>query len=99
MSVHEQMTREAARRGKEAQLPGVSREAAEQHFAVVLDGQLIAAPSVNYAKYPDGISATSGSAIAGGLTAPSAENLANELRSGALPVRLTLISSSHLPAG
>lgn len=99
MSVYEQMTREAARRGKEAQLPGISREAAEQHFAVVLDDQLIAAPSVNYAKYPDGISAASGSAIAGGLTAPSAENLANELRSGALPVRLTLISSSHLPAG
>ena len=43
-SVFEQVTKEIAHRGQEAQLPGVTKEAALQHFAVVLDGQLITAP-------------------------------------------------------
>lgn len=90
----ERMTKEIAARGKAAQLPGVSKEAAEQHFAVVLDGQLLSVPSINYANYPQGISATNGSAIASpNFTAFSAQVLADELRSGPLPLRLTLISS------
>ena len=40
-SVFQRVTKEIAHRGQEAQLPGVGKEAAQQHFAVVLDGQLI----------------------------------------------------------
>jgi SecD/SecF fusion protein len=91
-SVFQQTTKEIAHRGQEAQLPGVPKEAAQQHFAVVLDGQLITTPSIDYTKYPEGIDATTGSQISGGFTITSAQELAQELQSGALPIKLQLIS-------
>jgi len=45
-SVFQQTTKEIAERGQSAQLPGVGKEAAQQHFAVVLDGQLITTPTL-----------------------------------------------------
>jgi len=95
----ERVTKEIAHRGQEAQLPGVTKEEALQHFAIVLDGQLITVPSIDFTQYPEGIDASNGSEISGAFTILSAGNLANELRSGALPLRLTLISGSHLLAG
>ncbi len=97
-SVFQGVTKKIAERGQEAQLPGVGKEAAQQHFGVVLDGQLITAPSIDYTKYPEGIDATSGSQISGGFTITSAQELANELQSGALPIRLELISNSQVSA-
>jgi SecD/SecF fusion protein len=97
-SVFEKVTKEIAHRGQEAQLPGVSRELAQQHFAVVLDGQLITVPSIDYNKYPEGIDSTNGSQISGGFTLTSAQNLASELQSGALPLKLVLISRSQVSA-
>jgi SecD/SecF fusion protein len=96
--VFERVTKEIAHRGQEAQLPGVSKEEALQHFAVVLDGQLITVPSIDYNKYPEGIDASTGSEISGGFTITSAQNLANELQSGALPIKLVLISKSQVSA-
>jgi hypothetical protein len=95
----ERLTREVAHRGQEAQVPGVSKEAAQQHFAIVLDGQLISVPSIDYARYPEGIDASNGSEISGGLTIASARSLANELQSGPLPVKLELISRSLVKRG
>jgi SecD/SecF fusion protein len=97
-SVFQQVTKEIAQRGQEAQLPGVSKEAAQQHFAIVLDGQVITAPSIDYTKYPEGIDASTGSQISGGFTLSTAENLADELKSGALPIKLNLISQSQVSA-
>src|SRR5271156_3912352 len=97
-SVFAQVTKEIAHRGQEAQLPGVNKEAAEQHFAVILDGQLVTTPSIDYTKYPEGIDASTGSQISGGFTITSAQNLANELQSGALPIKLELISNSTVSA-
>jgi SecD/SecF fusion protein len=97
-SVFQQVTKEIAQRGQEAQLPGVSKEAAQQHFAIVLDGQVITAPSIDYTKYPEGIDSSQGSEISGGFTLTSAENLADELQSGALPIKLNLISQSQVSA-
>ncbi len=97
-SVFQQVTKEIAHRGQEAQLPGVGKEQAQQHFAVVLDGQLITTPSIDYTKYPEGIDTTTGSEITGGFTITSAQNLANELQSGALPIKLELISNSQVSA-
>lgn len=93
-SAFQQVTKEVAHRGQEAQLPGMSKEVAEQHFAVVLDDQLMTTPSIDYTQYPEGIDASAGSQISGGFTINSAQNLANELRAGTLPVRLVLISPS-----
>ncbi|HYB22252.1 MAG TPA: protein translocase subunit SecF, partial [Solirubrobacteraceae bacterium] len=97
-TLFERVTKEIAHRGQEAQLPGVSHQAALQHFAVVLDGQLITVPSIDFTQYPEGIDASNGSEISGGFTITSAQNLANELQSGALPVRLNLISRSQVSA-
>jgi SecD/SecF fusion protein len=96
--VFQRVTKEIAHRGQEAQLPGVGKEAAQQHFAVVLDDQLITAPSIDYTKYPEGIDASTGSEISGGFTITSAQNLASELQSGALPIKLALISRSQVSA-
>jgi SecD/SecF fusion protein len=96
--VFQQTTKEIAHRGQEAQLPGVGKEAAQQHFAVVLDDQLITTPSIDYTKYPEGIDANTGSQISGGFTITSAQELANELKSGALPIKLELISNSQVSA-
>jgi len=96
--VFERVTKEIAHRGANAQLPGVARESAQQHFAVVLDGQLITTPSIDYTKYPEGIDASNGSEISGGFTISSAQELASELQSGALPINLELISSSQVSA-
>jgi SecD/SecF fusion protein len=97
-SSFERVTKEIAKRGEEAALPGVSHESALQHFAIVLDEQVITSPSVDFKQYPEGIDSTNGSQITGGFTLTSAQNLAAELQSGALPIKLSLISNSPVSA-
>jgi SecD/SecF fusion protein len=98
IKVFQRVTREIAERGQQAQLPGVSKELAEQHFAVVLDNQIITAPFIDFTANPEGIDPTTGSQISGGFTLTSAQNLADELQSGALPIKLELISQSQVSA-
>ncbi len=74
--VFEEVTRRIAERGQNAQLPGVTKAEAQQHFAIVLDEQVITAPSIDYTQYPTGIDASNGSEITGGFTLTSAQNLA-----------------------
>ena len=64
----------------------------------MLDGQLITVPSIDYTQYPEGIDASNGSQISGGFTITSAQELADELQSGALPIKLALISRSQVSA-
>ncbi len=97
-AVFEDVTKKIAHRGQEAQLPGVTKEGAIQHFAVALDGQLITTPSIDYTVYPEGIDSANGSQISGGFTITSAQELAEELQSGALPIRLVLISRNQVSA-
>ncbi len=94
--IFQQVTREIAQRGQNAALPG--QGATLQHFAVVLDNQILSAPSIDYRQYPEGIDATNGAQISGGFTLTSAQNLADELQSGALPIKLELISQSQVSA-
>jgi SecD/SecF fusion protein len=93
----EKVTKQIAARGREAVLPGVTKEEALQHFAVVLDGQLITVPSIDFTKYPEGISAADGSEIEGGFTVAEARELADEMQSGAIPIKLELVSRSVVP--
>jgi SecD/SecF fusion protein len=69
-----------------------------QHFAVALDTQLITVPSIDYKTYPDGIPGTNGADITGGFTIQTAQDLATQLRLGALPINLKLISVSQVSA-
>src|SRR4051812_5397935 len=93
-------TRKIAQRGQEALNPalGVTADAARQHFAIVLDNRLISVPYIDFQQNPDGIDARNGSQIEGGFTIGSAQELANLLKTGALPVRLELISQSQVSA-
>ncbi len=69
-----------------------------QHFAVALDNQLITVPFIDYKTYPDGINGDNGADISGSFSISSAQDLANELRLGALPINLKLISESQVSA-
>ncbi len=90
-------TRAIAQRGQENFFGG-SANNAFQHFAIVLDDEIISAPYIDFQQNPDGIDASNGSEISGGFTIKSAQNLANLLKTGALPIRLELISSSQVSA-
>ncbi len=69
-----------------------------QHFAVALDQQLITVPSIDFKQYPDGINGDNGADITGGFTTATASDLATQLRLGALPINLKLISESQVSA-
>ena len=69
-----------------------------QHFAVALDTQLITVPRIDYQQYPDGITGGGGADITGGFTINTAQALAQQLRLGALPINLRLISTSQVSA-
>ncbi|HEX3452274.1 MAG TPA: protein translocase subunit SecF, partial [Solirubrobacteraceae bacterium] len=56
------------------------------------------APSIDYTKYPEGIDSSNGSEISGGFTITSAQELAEELQQGALPIKLRLISTQTVSA-
>jgi SecD/SecF fusion protein len=91
----QQITREIAQRG----LDNAFAAAADpQHFAIVLDDELISAPSIDFVQYPDGIDGRTGAAITGSFTIESAQELAKVLEIGALPVRLELVSRSQVSA-
>ncbi len=93
----EKTTREIAQRGQENFFGGNPQENF-QHFAIVLDDELISAPYIDFQQNPDGISGATGSEISGGFTIQTAQELANLLKTGALPIKLELISSSSVSA-
>jgi SecD/SecF fusion protein len=94
-SAFQNTTAAIARRGS---LVSGLGQSLNQHFAVALDNQLITAPQIDYKQYPDGINGDNGADITGGFTISSAQDLANELRLGALPINLKLISESQVSA-
>jgi SecD/SecF fusion protein len=92
------VTREIAQRGQAAVLPGVPATAVANHFAIVLDNKLISVPYIDPQQNPDGIDGSNGSQISGSFTIKSAQRLANLIKTGALPIRLELISQSQVSA-
>ncbi|HEY8763001.1 MAG TPA: protein translocase subunit SecD [Solirubrobacteraceae bacterium] len=83
---------------KRGALVGSISSALNQHFAVALDNQLITVPSIDSKLYPDGIPGDTGADITGGFTISTAQDLATQLRLGALPINLKLISESQVSA-
>jgi SecD/SecF fusion protein len=92
------ITRQISQRGQDNSLPGDNPINASQHFAIVLDNELISAPYINYRELPDGIDGSNGAQISGSFTIDSAQDLAKILEIGALPIRLELISRSQVSA-
>src|SRR3954463_15594911 len=91
-------TQAIAQRGSDAFIPGQDPQDAQQHFAIVLDNELITVPFIDFQQNPDGIDGANGSQISGSFTIDSAQRLANLLKTGALPIKLQLISSSQVSA-
>src|SRR5450755_5155663 len=89
------VTRTIAQRGQTVSGLGQSLN---QHFAVALDRKLVTVPQIDFKQYPDGITGGQGADITGGFTIQSAQDLANLLRLGALPINLKLISESQVSA-
>jgi SecD/SecF fusion protein len=94
-NLFQQITGRIAVRGKLDSPPGAHDP---QHFAIALDNQLISVPSIDYKTFPDGIPSDNGSEITGGFTSTTAQQLATQLRLGALPVKLTQISENQVSA-
>jgi SecD/SecF fusion protein len=92
------ITRTIAQRGSDNALPGANPIASSQHFAIVLDDELVSAPFINYQENPDGIDGSTGAQISGGFTIQTAQDLAKILQIGALPIKLELISRSQVSA-
>ncbi len=90
-------TKEIAQRGSENNFGG-NPQSSFQHFAIALDNQLISTPYIDWTRNPDGIDGANGSEISGGFTIKSAQNLANLLKTGALPIKLKLISATKVSA-
>ena len=90
----QEITRAIAQRGRDNAFtaPG------PQHFAIVLDDELVSAPSIDYVEYPDGIDGRTGAEISGSFTIDSAQDLAEFLKIGALPLRLELVTRSQVSA-
>ena len=80
------------------ELDSIGQTSLTQHFAVALDNKLITVPQIDFHTYPDGIIGGNGAEITGGFTTQSAQDLATQLRLGALPINLKLISESQVSA-
>jgi SecD/SecF fusion protein len=93
------VTKRIAQRGSETILPpGVSRQNAFQHFAITLDDQIVSRAYIDFVENPEGIDGRTGAQINGIGTIQETQDLAENLRIGALPVKLKLISKTQVSA-
>src|SRR3954468_1965480 len=93
------VTRRVAQRGAQTILPaGVSRQNAFQHFAITLDDQIVSRAYIDFIQNPDGIDGRTGAQINGIGSIQETQDLAQNLRIGALPIRLKLISKTQVSA-
>ena len=96
-SAFQKVTAAIAHRGSVSSPLGATNQQ-NQHFAIALDTGLVSVPSIDFKTYPDGITGGGGADITGGFTSQTAQDLANLLRLGALPINLVRISESQVSA-
>jgi SecD/SecF fusion protein len=99
----EEVTRTIAERGRASAPPGVSgnSEAASQYsdsFSIVLDEEVVSRAIINFVDNPDGIDGRTGAQIEGVGSNQDAQDLAEFIKIGALPIELKLISQSTVSA-
>jgi SecD/SecF fusion protein len=68
-----------------------------QAFAVILDGEIVTTPTIDYEQYPTGLG-DDGAVIEGNFSQGEAETLAKQINSGALPIELEVISQKQVSA-
>jgi SecD/SecF fusion protein len=97
----ENVTSQIAERGLREAPPGITAADASSvsdHFAVVLDNEIVSRPIINFVENPAGIDGRTGAQIEGIGDIGEAQDLAEFLKIGALPIELKLISQSTVSA-
>ena len=104
------VTKRLADRGRDCQtLAGVSPECPNvqqgappedffQRFAITLDNQIVSLATIDFQDNPEGIDGRTGASIENIGTIQQAQDLAESLRIGALPIKLKLISQTQVSA-
>ena len=78
--------------------PGAPRENFLQSFAITLDDQIVSLATIDFQENPEGIDGRTGAQIEGVGSFDDANDLAESLRIGALPIELKLISETQISA-
>ncbi len=73
-----------------SRLMSFGQNATQNRFAILLDGSVITAPGVN------AVISNGSASITGSFTADSAEQLANQLKFGALPISFSVLTSEQV---
>lgn len=95
----QRVTKRLADRGRETVLaPGTPVESSFQQFAIVLDGEVVSLATIDWQDLPNGISGGTGAQISGLGSLQNAKDLATQLRIGALPIELKLVSRTQVSA-
>ena len=104
------VTKRIAERGRDCEtLAGVSRECPNvqqgappeeyfQRFAITLDNTIVSLATIDYQDNPEGIDGRTGASIENIGNISEAQDLAESLRIGALPINLKLISQTQVSA-
>src|SRR5918992_4274381 len=94
------VTKRIAERGFNASTlnPGTPREQFLQSFAITLDDQIVSLATIDFQENPEGIDGRTGAQIEGVGGFDQANDLAESLRIGALPIELKLISETQVSA-
>ena len=95
------ITREEAQRGRRLYNASGGQgdpQLYNQNFAIVLDRELITAPSIDFEQYPDGITGGQGAQITGIGSTSEAKQIALVLQTGALPVNFVTLSETEISA-
>jgi SecD/SecF fusion protein len=92
-------TKREAERGSRVILPpGTPKEQAFQRFAITLDNKIVSLATIDFVQNPEGIDGRTGAQIENVGTLQDATDLAQNLRIGALPIELKLISQTQVSA-
>jgi SecD/SecF fusion protein len=92
------VTKRIAERGQQTILPGANNQQKFQHFAITLDDQIVSLAYIDFVQNPEGIDGRTGAQINGIGSIQETQDLAENLRIGALPVKLKLISKTQVSA-
>ena len=90
--------REAQRGANQVVPPGTPKSQAFQHFAITLDNKIVSLASIDFVQNPEGIDGRTGAQIENIGSFQETQDLANNLRIGALPIDLKLISQTQVSA-
>ena len=93
------VTKRIAQRGSKVILPpGTDPQAALQRFGITLDDKIVSLATIDFREFPEGLDGRGGTQITNIGDIEQAQDLAENLRIGALPIELKLISQTQISA-